>query len=177
VITLAASTLACSVNLGGPDIPSVPQPSTASATQASESWSDALNGAATSGEVKVILTEDQLTSALAERLADDNQALLRSPAVTLRDGAIQIYGVIQQGPFEANVRLVVTPTVDAEGRLNFELTSADFGPIPAPNGLRESLSGMLSEALVGPLGALATGFRVTSVAVADGSLAIVAELR
>jgi hypothetical protein len=36
---------------------------------------------------------------------------------------------------------------------------------------------MLSEALVGSMGSLATGFRVTSVAVADGALAIVAEMR
>ena len=44
-------------------------------------------------------------------------------------------------------------------------------------GLRSSLSGVLSEALAGPMGTLATGIRVTSVAVSEGDLAIVAELR
>ncbi|MBF8257497.1 MAG: hypothetical protein HW375_2404, partial [Anaerolineales bacterium] len=61
--------------------------------------------------------------------------------------------------------------------LGFELSSADFGPLPAPEAIRETITGMLSEALAGPMGSRATGFRVTSVAVADGALAIVAEMR
>jgi hypothetical protein len=174
---LATSTVACRLNLGGPELPAAPEVSDAAATVASTTWSDALDEAITSGQVSVILTEEQLTSALAARLAAKEDALFHSPAVTLRDGVIQVYGVVQQDPFEANVHLVVTPVIDGEGRLGFELTSADFGPLPAPEGIRETISSMLSEALVGPMGSLATGFRVTSVAVADGALAIVAEMR
>lgn len=174
---LAASTVACRLNLGGPDLPAAPEASTAAATQASELWTEALEGAVTSGQVTVLLTEEHLTSALTTRLAGEEDSFFHSPAVTLRDGVIQVYGVVQQGPFEATVRLVITPVIDAQGRLGFELTSADFGPLPAPQGIRESISDMLSEALAGPMGSLATGFRVTSIAVADGALAIVAELR
>jgi len=78
---------------------------------------------------------------------------------------------------KAHDRRVARRLLDREGRLGFELTSADFGPFPAPDGLRSSLSGVLSEALAGPMGTLATGIRVTSVAVSEGDLAIVAELR
>jgi hypothetical protein len=174
---LAASAVGCRLNLGGPALPTAPAVSDAAATQASAAWGDALGGAATSGQITVILTEEELTSALQARLAADKDSLFHSPAVTLRDGVIQVYGVVQQGPFDANIRLAVTPVVDGDGRLGFELTSADFGPLPAPEGLRGTISGLLSEALAGPMGSLATGFRVTSVAVADGALAIVAEMR
>jgi len=178
VLSMGAALLACTMNLGGPErLPSAPAASNAAATEVSQSWSSALAGAAVSGQLTVIVTEEQLTSALAARLAKDEQPVLQSPAVYLRDGTIQIYGLAQEGLFEATVRMVITPVLDHEGRLGFELTSADFGPFPAPEGLRTGLSGMLSEALAGPMGTLATGIRVTAVAVSDGDLAIVAELR
>jgi hypothetical protein len=174
-ITLAM--LACRLNLGGPDVPPAPDVSEADATQAASSWGEALESAVSTGQLTWIVTEEELTSALAARLAADDEAIFHSPVVELRDGVIQIYGVIQQDPFEASVRVAVAPVIDRDGRLGFELTSVDFGPLPASEGLRGTISGMLSEALAGPLGSLATGFRVTSVAVADGDLAIVAELR
>jgi len=173
---LAAST-ACRLNLGGPELPTAPEISGAAATQVSTRWRDALGEAVTTGQVTVILTEEELTSALAARLASDDDALFTSPAVMLRDGVIQVFGVVESGLFEASVRFVVTPFIDGEGRLGFELSSADFGPLPAPEAIRETITGMLSEALAGPMGSRATGFRVTSVAVADGALAIVAEMR
>jgi len=176
-VVLAASTLSCRLNLGGPALPAPPAISGAAATEASTSWSDALQEAVRTGQVTVILTEEELTSALASRLEANADSVFHSPAVTLRDGVIQVYGVVEQGPVEATFRLVVTPVIDSEGRLGFELTSADFGPLPASEAIRETVSGMLSEALAGPMGSLATGFRVTSVAVADGALAIVAEMR
>lgn len=174
---LTASIVACRLNLGGPELPMGPAVSDAAATSASTTWSDALEAAITTGQVTVVLTEEQLASSLAARMPADKDTTFHSPVVTLRDGVIQVYGVAQQGPVEANVRLAVTPVIDNEGRLGFELTSADFGPLPASEGLRETISRLLSEALAGPMGSLATGFRVTSVAVADGALAIVAEMR
>ena len=177
-LAIGATTVACRMNLGGPEsLASPPAASHAAATEVAQSWSSALAGAAATGQLTIILTEEQLTSALAARLAGEESPLLGSPAVFLRDGTIQIYGLAQEGVVEATVRLVITPVLDEEGRLGFELTAADFGPFPAPESLRSSLSGMLSEALAGPMGTLATGIRVTSVAIADGDLAIVAELR
>jgi hypothetical protein len=174
---LSAAILGCRLNLGGPELPPAPEISAGAAARASASWNGALEQAVTTGQVTVILTEEELTSALAERLASEEEAILRSPVVTLRDGVITVYGVMEQDLFEANLRLVVTPVIDDEGQLGFELTSADLGPLPASEGLRGTISDMLSEALAGPMGSLATGLRVTSVAVADGSLAIVAEMR
>ena len=36
---------------------------------------------------------------------------------------------------------------------------------------------MITEAFAGPIGSLATGLRVTSIAIEDGELALVGELR
>lgn len=175
---LVLASLACRLNLGGPEAPGpAPQWSNAAATEAAGNWAAALDSSLLSGQITLLVTEEQLTSSLAARLGQQQEPLLRDPAVFLRDGLIQIYGLVQQGPVEMTVRLAITPVIDSQGRLGFEVTSADLGPFPAPAGLRDGLSAMLSETLAGTLGSLATGFRITSVAIADGQLAIVAELR
>ena len=175
--TICLAALACRLNLGGPEIPAAGNTSPAAATRAASAWSEALAGAVTTGQITVILNEEELTSALAARVESSDDPVFHSPVVQLRDGVIQIYGIATSGPVDANVRFIVTPTIDVEGQLRFELSSADFGPLPAPESMRKALSDMLSEALGGTLGTLATGFRVTSVAVDDGDLAIVAEMR
>lgn len=170
--------LACRMDIGGPQAPGGPPAASAlTATQASEAWTSALEGAVVSGQLQILVSEEQLTSALAARLAQDETPTLTSPAVYLRDGQIQIFGEATQGPVQMTLRLQITPVIDSQGRLGFEVSSADLGPFPAPEALRDGLSAMLSEALAGSMGSLAMGFRVTSVAVADGQLAIVAELR
>ncbi len=175
---LLLASLACRMDIGGPQAPGQPPAASAlTATQAAQSWSSALEGAMVSGQLTILVTEEQLTSALAARVAQDETPTLTSPAVYLRDGQIQIFGEAAQGPVQMTLRLEITPIIDSQGRLGFEVSSADLGPFPAPRGLRDGLSAMLSEALAGSMGSLATGFRITSVAVADGQLAIVAELR
>jgi hypothetical protein len=170
--------MACRLSLGGPEAPDgAPSASNAQATQAARNWEAALEGSLLSGQLTLLVTEEQLTSSLAARLAQDQDPLLHNPAVFLRDGLIQIYGLVQQDLVEMTVRLAIAPVIDSQGRLGFEVTSADLGPLPAPASLRDGLSAMMSEALAGPMGSLATGFQITSVAIADGQLAIVAELR
>jgi hypothetical protein len=75
------------------------------------------------------------------------------------------------------VLLSISPILDADGTLAFEVTSADLGPVPAPEGIKESLSALVTEAFAGPIGSLATGLRVTSIAIEDGELALVGEMR
>jgi hypothetical protein len=73
--------------------------------------------------------------------------------------------------------LAITPLVDPDGNITLELTTAEFGPIPAPKALKETISAVLTEAFTGSFGSLATGIRVTTLAINDGQLAIVGELR
>lgn len=140
-------------------------------------WEDALAGAVGTGQVILLFDESQVTALLRERLADDENSAFESPVVLLREGTIQVYGVSHQGPFRANVYLSIAPVLTPNGELGFELTSAEFGPLPVPDSVREGISAILTEVLSGPVGSLATGVRITSVAVEAGQLAIVGELR
>jgi hypothetical protein len=177
-LALGLGTLACTINLGGPAAPGEPIPTSETAAQEIlDAWKDAAGASVSTGELRLIINETQLTSLVAARLAAKEEPLLRDPQVYLRDGQLQVYGTIQQGPFEGEVLISISPILDADGTLAFAVTSADLGPVPAPEGIKDSLSAMITEAFAGPVGSFATGLRVTSIAIEDGEMALVGEMR
>lgn len=177
-MALGFGTLACTMDLGGPAAPGEPIPtSEAAAQEILDAWKSAAGASTSTGEVRLLINESQLTSLVAARLPENENPVLRDPQVYLQQGQLQIYGIVQQGPFQGAVLLSITPLLHADGTLAFELTSADLGPLPAPEGVKDSLSALITEAFAGPIGSLATGLRVTSIAIEDGELALVGELR
>jgi hypothetical protein len=177
-LALAFSTLACTMDLGGPASPGAPIPTSEMAAQEIlDAWKSAADAFPSTGEVRLLITESQLTSLVAARLAKSDDPVLREPQVYLQQGQLQIYGRVQQGPFEGAVLFSISPVLNPDGTLAFELTSADLGPMPAPEGVKDSLSALITEAFAGPIGSLATGLRVTSIAIDHGELALVGVLR
>ena len=175
---LIVAGLACQINVGGPTPPSEPiQVSTLEAMQLEENWRAAFEADPIDGRVTVVITERELTAFLAARMADAQNPLLKEPQVRLQAGEIQIFGVATAGPLEASALLSIQPLVDSEGVLAFNITTAEVGPLPIPDTLKQGLSDLLTEAFTGNLGSVATGIRITSLAIADGEASIVGELR
>jgi hypothetical protein len=178
LVVLLIATIACQINIGGAKPPGEPIPTDSSATNdLTQVWQSALVGALATGQVMVILDEVQLTTFLAHRLEAHEAPILLQPQVYLRQNAIQVFGTTERGFLKANVLMVITPLVDSDGNIVLELTTAEFGPVPAPKTLKETVSAVLTEAFTGSFGSLATGIRVTTLAIQDGTMAIVGELR
>jgi len=174
ISVLVLSILACTLNVGGPDYPDQRIPvSTEALEEFQASMQTAAAFGAATGETTLVITEPQLTSYLAYRLQAQSKPLFTDPQVYLRDGQIQIYGTAQQGVLQATIALVVTAGVDEQGKLALELTSADFGPLPLPEGLNEAVTATLEEAYTGAIGPSAIGFRLTSITIANGTMTIV----
>jgi hypothetical protein len=170
--------LACQIEVGGPEPPGAVIPTTQGGQDLlSSAWDQAVEAALTTGRVMVIFDEIQLTTFLSSELAEQEEPPLLSPQVYLQEDSIQIYGILDQGPFLANALLVVQPEIEPDGQLSFELTQADVGPLPLPSALKNTISAILTEAFTGTIGSLATGVRITSIAISDGEMAIVGELR
>lgn len=175
---LTIAGLACQVDVGGPGAPGDPIPvSTEAAAQIRDAWQSAIADAVRTGRIALLFNETQLTSFLALRLQEQDDPLLYEPQVFLRNGVIQVHGLTRRGALQASVLITIAPQLDRNGALAFQVTSADVGPLPMPDALRDSVSAILTESLTSPLGSLATGLRITSIAVADGQLALVAEVR
>jgi len=177
-VLLAAAQIACQIDLGGPEPLGAPiGVLDGSAEELSDSWKLAVDGAAESGEISVVINETQLTSLIAKRLEDSENPVLKSPQVFLRDQAVHIYGYSEQGVVRASVLISVAPIIDTEGMISFALAGAEVGPIPAPEAVKDAVSAILTEGFTGPIGTLATGIRVTSLVIDDGVMTIVGEIR
>src|SRR5688500_16659365 len=186
LLSLVLTSLACTIFVGGPDYSSLPPiPVSAEATESiKEELRRAFEEAAQTGVVTIFITEPQITSYLASHLQTDpsiqqtyNKHLMTNPQVYLRDGQMQIYGKTQQGIFAANIGIIVSVSVDPNGQQLIEMTSADFGPFPAPEGLKDAISAMIREAYTGSLGPVATGLRIETISIADGVMTITGRVR
>jgi hypothetical protein len=185
LITLLLTSLACTIFVGGPDtsglapIPSSP----ADADTLKEQIRQAFEAGATTGTVSFTITEAQITSVLRQRLQSDpnlqteEKPIISDPQVYLRDGQMKIYGKTQQGLFIANIGIIVNVGVDELGKPKIEIASADFGPFPVPDGIKDAMTTMISEAYTGSLGPVATGLRIESIAIADGNMTIAGRIR
>jgi hypothetical protein len=178
IAALILSTMACQFSVGGPEPPGQPIPTSIDdVNDVTRTWKTAINAAVLSGKIIVLLDEVQLTTFLAKRLESSEKPLLLEPMVYLRQNSIQIFGVYANGPFLANVLLAITPIINEEGEISFELSTAEFGPIPVPEALKDTISAILTESFTGTFGPLATGIRITTLAIDNGEIAIVGELR
>jgi hypothetical protein len=186
LLSVVLTSLACTIFVGGPDYSSLPPipVSSEAAESIKEELRRAFEAAAQTGIVTIFITEPQITSYLAARLQtdpslqqSDRKPLMTDPQVYLRDGQMQIYGKTQQGIFAANIGIIVTVGVDPNGQPLIEMTSADFGPFPVPEGLRDAISAMIREAYTGSLGPVATGLRIETISIADGVMTITGRVR
>lgn len=182
---LILASLACTVNVGGPDYSDrTPIPvSNDAAESLKEEIRRAFEAGAASGEVTINITEPQITSMLALRLQtdrnlqQDEKPLITDPQVYLREGQMQVFGKTQQGMFAANIGIIVAVGVDENGRPKIEIVSADFGPLPAPAGINTAISTMIQEAYTGTVGPVATGLRIQTITIADGIMTITGRIR
>lgn len=183
--TLILTSLACTVFVGGPDYSDrAPIPvSNEAAESLKEEVRRAFESGLQTGEVTINITESQITSILALRLQtdqnlqQDSQPLITDPQVYLRDGQMQIFGKTNQGMFAANIGIIVSVGVDETNRPKIEIVSADFGPLPAPDGIKNAISTMVEEAYTGSLGPVATGLRVESISISNGIMTVVGRIR
>jgi len=178
LIALISASLACTMFVGGPEYTEGAIPVSAEAVESLRSQIEAAALAgAESGTITLQITEEQITSYIAFRLAAQENPALQNPQVYLRDGQMQVYGKVERGFFIANVQVVLNVGVDELGQPRIEIASADFGPFPAPEGLKQSLTALITEAYAGSLGPVATGFRLESISIANGLMTVTGRIR
>jgi len=177
-ILLLLAALACQFNLGGPTPSGQPIPvSTEAAGSLQQQFQQALQNPGQNGQITLSINETQLTSLLAAKLATTQDPIISNPQVYLQNGQIQLFGQASRGYFTANVGIVLTATVDANGQPLVEISSANFGPIPVPQNLDQSISSLVQEAYTGALGPLATGFALDSIVISDGVMTLTGHAR
>jgi hypothetical protein len=176
---LLFTTLACTIFVGGPEYPTQTVPVSAEEVQSMQTQIEqALLAGAETGAVTFQITESQLTSYMALKMQEQTTPPFTEPQVFLRNGQMQIIGKIDQGMFAANMLITMNVSIDPATNLpKIEIASADFGPLPAPEGLNTAISAMIEEAFTGSLGPVAIGFRLESINIADGTMTMTGRIK
>ncbi|HCR71862.1 MAG TPA: hypothetical protein DIW23_10495 [Anaerolineae bacterium] len=179
ITSLVIASLACSMFVGGPDYPEQTVPvSPDEALNMQSIIEQALLSGAETGVITVQLTEAQLTSFMAQRLASQANPPFTEPQVLLRNGQMFMYGKITRGWFTANILITMNVTIDpVTGAPKIEIASADFGPFPAPEGINQALSALIDEAFTGSFGPVAVGFRLENITIADGMMTLTGRIK
>jgi hypothetical protein len=178
LIALILASLACSIFVGGPDYPEGSIPVSTEAVESLQAQIEAaVLSSAETGEITLQITQEQITSYLALKMAGQENPAFYDPQVYLRDGQMQIYGKVKRGYLNANILVTLMVGVDEEGQPKIEIASADFGPFPAPEGLKQSITALITEAYTGSLGPVATGFRLESIDIANGLMTVTGRIR
>lgn len=169
ILTLIMAGLACALP-GGPKLPASPIPvSTEAAGEMQEVVQTAAANVAQTGVLDLTFTEEQITSYVALKLAEQADAPFTDPQIFLRDGKIQIFGKAQAGKLTANARIILSASVNADGQLSLTIDEADFGPVPVPDNILQDISAQLAKALTEQTGANVT---LTEVVIAEGTLTL-----
>jgi len=178
LIALIFASLACTMFVGGPEYPEGAIPVSAEAVESLRAQIEAaVLAGAESGTITLQITQEQITSYIAFKLAAQSNPALQNPQVYLRDGQMQVYGTIQRGYLIANVLVLLNVSVDEQGQPRIEIASADFGPFPVSEGLKQSLTAIITEAYTGSLGPIATGFRLESISIANGLMTVTGRIK
>jgi hypothetical protein len=177
--TLLLSTLACTIFVGGPDYPAQTVPISADEVQNMHTQIEqAFLAGAETGIVTLQVTESQLTSLIALKMQEQTNPPFTDPQVLLHDSQLQMYGKIVRGPLTANMLITTNVGIDeTTGLPKVEITTADFGPFPVPEGLNAALSSLIAEAFTGSLGPVAIGFRLESITIADGVMTMTGRIK
>lgn len=170
-LALLLALLACTVYIGGPEPPGPEITPVGNAQSIEKTWSDAVSLSADK-TVVVVFSEAQLTAYLQQKLEANPDNSFHSAQVFLRDGRVQIYGILSAGDVSASAILRLRPEVTDQGKINFALEQAQVGPLNLPPGLLSAVSDGLTEVFTGQVGSIATGFLIQEVLVGDGQIAI-----
>jgi len=172
------ASLACSLFIGGPDYPEEKIPVSAEeVVNLKVNIEQAVLAGAETGVITIQITEPQLTSFLAFKMDEQENPPFSDPQIFLRDGQMKIYGRVERGFWNANVLVTVNVSIDQDGQPKLEIASADFGPFEAPNGLKQTLTAIITEAYTGSLGPVATGFRLDNITIQDGLMTVTGRIK
>jgi hypothetical protein len=174
VLALVVASLACS--FGSPKATSTPHPtpipvSSKAAGELQDVWATAVAGSK-DGQVSVVMTEEQLTSAIAINLAQNTDSPIQDPQVILRDGKMTITANATVQGVKAPVEIITSAAPDKDGALKLSIDEAKFGVLPMPAVLLDSISATINELVSGQFGPQVTGVKITTVAIADGKMVL-----
>lgn len=166
VVVLVLASLACRFMERGSQPTQFPLPAVTQALQNPQATIQA------PGEISLSIDETELTSILVSELQNQQDPLLQNPKVLLRDGQLKITGQVQEKGLTADLEMALTISASQEGRLAYQLVSAQLGPFPLPQELKDTISQQLDAVLSSDINPRFENVFIESVTIANGQMVI-----
>lgn len=125
------------------------------------------------GDFTLLITEEEMTSLVALRLAETPNAPLSGLQIFLRDGAIEIRAVIDVEGVSTNLQVILIPSVNADGQMQLEATEGVLGPLRMPDDMLTQLTITMDSylSIIDP--ARAGNAHLSSITIADGEMTLI----
>ncbi|MCL4299823.1 MAG: hypothetical protein KJ077_29075 [Anaerolineae bacterium] len=178
VSLLVLTSLAC--RLGGQDEtvgpPGGPIPvSQEAADRLKQNFYQSLQEATSTHEARLRITNEEITSLVANELTSTGQIPLSNPQVWFTSGRIYITGEVDTvGPVDFNSLIVATAVVD-EGRLVVRVEEAQMGAFDFPATLVESMTQTVNEILTGVI--VDADLDITRLEILEGEMFVIGTRR
>ncbi len=179
-IALAFSALACGINM--PSNPQPPNPGFApSANDASafeQSFTNAVNQAAQTGNFSVTVDQQQFSSWLALRAPDYARQQgydwpLKQVQASLNNGKITLYGVLSQPNVpDTPTQVIFTPSIDGTGGIAVTVDSGQVGVLGVPSTILQNLNTTIKNLLATQLGQIQGRYKLNNLTIANGTMTV-----
>lgn len=174
LFTLTAASLACNLPANGsnPTPTMAPVQSTDDLQQLEDDLQATLENPGQNSEVSITITQQQLNSFIAAKLAEQSDPVIKNPQVVLTNGVMEVYGQVNQSGITADTKIVLTPSVDAEGNPNLDILSFEVGPFSAPDALNDRVETMIDNLVAGYIASTEGKFTLISITIGEGTMTV-----
>jgi hypothetical protein len=175
---LVLTGLAC--NLGGQDqTPSPPGGSITvnqeAADRLKQNFNQALQEATGTHEASLRITNEEITSLVAQELSETGRIPMNNPQVWFTSGRIYISGQVDAaGPVSLDSLIVATAVVE-EGRMVVKVEEAKMGSFAFPDTLIESITQTVNETLAGLQ--VDADLEITRIEILEGEMFVIGHRR
>ena len=180
LLVLVAASLACALpSVSRPTAipaPTLVQATTADAEALQQQLATASSQFEKTGDLSIILTEQQLTSFLVDALSQQQDFQVVDPQVLLQDGELQVSGKTVFGKLTVPSQINLRPSV-ADGLLKLEVSSANFGKIPVPEKFLTQFTDLVNKNLNENLTVEGRQVQIEKVEIAAGKLTVTGKAR
>lgn len=127
--------------------------------------------------VTLQLTESQVNLLVSQTLQANPGQEIQNATVRFVPGLMIIEGRVVQNNISLPLRLEVAVTPDGNGSLNYDLVSANVGPIPLPQNNRDDITSMMNQYLNPGVADLTGNIYIDTIEIGQGVVTITGHAR
>lgn len=133
--------------------------------------------AASSGELTLTLTEQQLNAVLLDKLAEQNDQLISDLVVRLTNGRMEINGKAVQGPISLDLAIILKPEIDPSGSSFLNIEEITIGGLPVPGDTKDKIGSLVDRAMQEYLSSQSQGFKPSKITIDEGKMTVTGSIQ